>query len=110
MGAPGRVICEGTGCGNQGDDRYTGQTDRDGCQLQSYKNGKHDFYGPGKTVVTTRTQAILSRYGSFSPRAGKSSIIPRMTTCRGTASPMNIAQPPRSISMQQLTCLAIWEA
>jgi len=60
--APGRVICEGTECGNQGDDRYTGQTDRDGCQLQSYKNGKEDFYGPGKTVDTTKPFTVTTQF------------------------------------------------
>jgi len=59
---PGRVICKEKECGDQGGHRYTGQTDRDGCQIQSYKNGKHDFYGPGKTVDTTQPFTVTTQF------------------------------------------------
>jgi cellulose 1,4-beta-cellobiosidase len=59
---PGTVICNEEECGDQSGDRYTGQTDRDGCALNSWKNGKHDFYGPGKTIDTTKPFTVTTQF------------------------------------------------
>jgi len=45
--------CEGDECG-AGDNRYGGICDKDGCDLNPYRAGVTDFYGPGKTVDTTK--------------------------------------------------------
>ena len=42
----GLTACTGTDCGD-GDDRYNGVCDKDGCDFNSYRMGVKNFYGPG---------------------------------------------------------------
>jgi len=41
-------------CGdNHTGNRYNGVCDKDGCDINPYRNGVKDFYGPGKTIDST---------------------------------------------------------
>ncbi|KAK0731708.1 glycoside hydrolase [Lasiosphaeris hirsuta] len=53
--------CDGTDCGN-GDDRYAGLCDKDGCDFNSFRMGNQDFYGNGKTVDTTKPITIVTQF------------------------------------------------
>lgn len=48
----GQTRCEGTDCGD-GDERYQGICDKDGCDFNSYRMGDTGFYGPGGSGVDT---------------------------------------------------------
>merc|ERR1712048_163564 len=39
--------CHGTQCGDNGEDRFKGVCDKNGCDIQAYRFGVRDFYGPG---------------------------------------------------------------
>jgi cellulose 1,4-beta-cellobiosidase len=44
----GQHKCEGTECGdNDSNGRYDGVCDKDGCDLNPYRAGVKDFFGPG---------------------------------------------------------------
>ena len=45
--------CEGLECG-EGGNRYKGVCDKDGCDLNPFRAGNTEFYGPGKTIDTTK--------------------------------------------------------
>ncbi|KAI0715972.1 cellobiohydrolaseI [Cerioporus squamosus] len=47
----GQTRCEGTDCGD-GDERYDGICDKDGCDFNSWRMGDQTFLGPGKTFIT----------------------------------------------------------
>ena len=51
----GQTRCEGLACGD-GDDRYKGVCDKDGCDIQTYRLGATDFYGPGPTFTLDSTK------------------------------------------------------
>ncbi|EUC50742.1 glycoside hydrolase family 7 protein [Bipolaris oryzae ATCC 44560] len=62
--------CKGTGlqecsdavsCGD-GDNRYSGQCDKDGCDFNSYRMGVKDFYGPGATLDTTKKMTVITQF------------------------------------------------
>jgi cellulose 1,4-beta-cellobiosidase len=62
--------CKGTGlqectdavsCGD-GDNRYSGLCDKDGCDFNSYRMGVRDFYGPGKTLDTTKKMTVVTQF------------------------------------------------
>ena len=57
----GQVRCEGTDCGD-GDDRYSGICDKDGCDFNSYRMGDTSFYGPGATVDTSKKFTIVTQF------------------------------------------------
>jgi cellulose 1,4-beta-cellobiosidase len=57
--------CHGTKCGDNGEDRFSGVCDKNGCDIQSYRMNERDFYGPGSKFkvdsakpVTVTTQFI----------------------------------------------------
>jgi cellulose 1,4-beta-cellobiosidase len=105
----GRVICEEAECGNQGDKRYTGQTDRDGCQLQSFKNGKHDFYGPGKKVDTRQPFTVTTQFiSSDKTDTGDLVEIKQFFTQNGNVIPMTTFDglPGNSITDEYCTAAA----
>jgi len=57
----GKVTCTDSGsikCGNQEDDRYVSPSDRDGCDINAYKQGMKDFYGPGSNFAVDTTKKI----------------------------------------------------
>jgi cellulose 1,4-beta-cellobiosidase len=65
----GPVDCTGPECG-EGAERYESICDKDGCDLNPYRFGNTDFYGPGKQVDTTRKFTITTRFLT-DPATGK---------------------------------------
>ncbi|KAF2710387.1 glycoside hydrolase family 7 protein [Pleomassaria siparia CBS 279.74] len=57
----GQVRCEGTDCGD-GDLRYSGICDKDGCDFNSYRMGNKTFYGPGLTVDTKKKFTVVTQF------------------------------------------------
>ncbi|KFY13943.1 hypothetical protein V492_02956 [Pseudogymnoascus sp. VKM F-4246] len=57
----GLVRCEGTDCGD-GDDRYSGVCDKDGCDFNSYRMGDPDFLGVGRTVDTSKVITVITQF------------------------------------------------
>ena len=53
--------CSGADCG-QGDDRYDGICDPDGCDFNSFRMGVTDFYGKGLTVDTSQKFTIVTQF------------------------------------------------
>jgi len=53
--------CTGTACGD-GDNRYGGVCDKDGCDFNSYRMGVRDFYGPGMTLDTTKKMTVVTQF------------------------------------------------
>ncbi len=56
----GQVRCEGTDCGD-GDDRYEGICDKDGCDFNSWRMGDQTFLGPGLTVDTKSKFTVVTQ-------------------------------------------------
>lgn len=52
-------MCKGLPCG-EGTDRYKGQCDKDGCDYNPYRAGVKDFYGPNKTVDSTKELTVVT--------------------------------------------------
>ncbi|CAG8694112.1 4860_t:CDS:2, partial [Acaulospora colombiana] len=57
----GPYRCSGTECGD-GDNRYGGVCDKDGCDFNSYRMGDTSFYGEGKTVDTKSKFTIVTQF------------------------------------------------
>ena len=57
----GPYKCEGLKCG-EGDKRYQGVCDKDGCDLNPYRAGVTDFYGPGKTVDSNKPLTVVTQF------------------------------------------------
>jgi len=55
-------VCEGDACGGATGDRYAGTCDPDGCDFNSYRQGNTSFYGPGKTVDTTKVITVVTQF------------------------------------------------
>lgn len=53
----------GTTCGAN-DDRYKGTCDKDGCDFATFRNGDHEFYGPGSNfqVDTTMPFTVTTQF------------------------------------------------
>ncbi|KAK7908926.1 glycoside hydrolase family 7 protein [Apiospora marii] len=59
----GYVVCENETCGGTySEDRYAGQCDPDGCDLNPYRHGNTDFYGKGKTVDTSKKFTVVTQF------------------------------------------------
>ncbi|KAA0201489.1 Glycosyl Hydrolase 7 [Hyalella azteca] len=58
----GYTPCTGTDCGDNGADRYSGVCDKDGCDFAAYRNGVHDFYGPGMTVDSSKKVTLVTQF------------------------------------------------
>jgi len=61
----GLYICNGDSeCGSQDGDRYRAPTDRDGCDINPYRLGNTDFYGPGSSyaVDTSRPFTVVTQF------------------------------------------------
>ena len=54
--------CEGDSCGGDGDKRYTGTCDMDGCDFNPFRMGVEDFYGPGKTIDTNKPFTVVTQF------------------------------------------------
>jgi cellulose 1,4-beta-cellobiosidase len=57
--AVGVKKCTGTTCGN---DVAVGTCDQGGCDFNPYRNGKHDFYGPGKSLDTSKPFTVVTQF------------------------------------------------
>jgi cellulose 1,4-beta-cellobiosidase len=57
----GLTRCSGTDCGD-GDNRYSGICDKDGCDFNSYRMGDQTFLGPGKTIDTSKVFTIVTQF------------------------------------------------
>jgi len=57
----GQYRCSGTQCGD-GDNRYGGVCDKDGCDFNSYRVGVKNFYGPGMTVDTNKPITVVTQF------------------------------------------------
>ncbi|KAF8904034.1 glycosyl hydrolase family 7-domain-containing protein [Mucidula mucida] len=68
----GQTRCSGYDCGD-GDNRYGGICDKDGCDFNSFRQGVKDFYGPGMTFITADGSAngALSEIRRFYVQNGK---------------------------------------
>jgi cellulose 1,4-beta-cellobiosidase len=53
--------CTGSKCGD-GDDRYNGLCDKDGCDFNSYRMGVKNFYGPGMTLDTSKKMTVVTQF------------------------------------------------
>jgi cellulose 1,4-beta-cellobiosidase len=57
----GPTRCSGTQCGD-GDNRYGGICDKDGCDFNSYRMGVKSFYGAGSTVDTSKKITVVTQF------------------------------------------------
>ncbi|KAJ7648326.1 cellulase [Mycena polygramma] len=53
--------CSGTQCGD-GDERYDGVCDKDGCDFNSWRMGDRTFLGPGLTVDTSKPFTVVTQF------------------------------------------------
>ncbi|OJT14401.1 Exoglucanase 1 [Trametes pubescens] len=53
--------CSGNDCGD-GDNRYGGICDKDGCDFNSWRMGDQTFLGPGKTVNTNTKFTVVTQF------------------------------------------------
>ncbi|KAL5492775.1 CBH1_5 [Sanghuangporus weigelae] len=53
--------CSGTQCGD-GDERYEGICDKDGCDFNSFRMGDKTFLGPGMTVDTRSKFTVVTQF------------------------------------------------
>jgi len=60
---PGYHRCEGNDCGD-GAQRQHGNCDKDGCDLNPFRNGNHNFYGPGSSyaVDTSKPFTVVTQF------------------------------------------------
>jgi len=62
---PGLTVCMGDEeCGSQDGERFISPTDRDGCDVNAWRMGSHNFYGPGSefTVNTLQPFQVVTRF------------------------------------------------
>ncbi|TBU49273.1 cellobiohydrolaseI [Dichomitus squalens] len=79
----GQTRCSGTQCGD-GDQRYDGICDKDGCDFNSWRMGDQTFLGPGKTVDTTKKFTVVTQfYTSNNSTSGTLSEIRRLYVQNG---------------------------
>ncbi|KAI5782026.1 cellulose 1,4-beta-cellobiosidase precursor [Peziza echinospora] len=59
----GAYRCDGLECGD-GDDRYSGVCDKDGCDINTYRMGNKNFYGPGSgfTIDSTKKITVVTQF------------------------------------------------
>jgi len=50
--------CEGVDCGDNGADRFKGVCDKNGCDIQTYRLGEEQFYGPGASFTIDSTKPV----------------------------------------------------
>jgi cellulose 1,4-beta-cellobiosidase len=56
-------VCETDDCGGTySGDRYAGDCDPDGCDLNPFRHGNTDFYGPGGTIDTARKFTVVTQF------------------------------------------------
>jgi len=61
----GQHRCEGTECGdNISGERFKGVCDKDGCDMNAYRMGNTDFFGPGSgfTLDSTKPMTVVTQF------------------------------------------------
>jgi cellulose 1,4-beta-cellobiosidase len=58
----GQTRCTGNDCGNDADNRYDSICDKDGCDFNPFRFGNESFYGPGKTIDTTKLFTVVTQF------------------------------------------------
>merc|ERR1712130_774446 len=73
--------CEGTDCGDNGEDRFKGVCDKNGCDIQPYRLKEKNFWGVGKDFkvdsskpVTVTTQFITEDGTNFLEKGGMKAV------------------------------------
>jgi len=57
--SPGeQTRCEGVDCGDNGEDRFSGLCDKNGCDIQPHRLGTHNFFGPGADFQIDSTKPV----------------------------------------------------
>jgi cellulose 1,4-beta-cellobiosidase len=60
---PGNSACTTDAtCGNGDGNRYKGYCDKDGCDFNPFRMGNTSFYGPGKTIDTTKPLTVVTQF------------------------------------------------
>jgi len=56
--------CEGVQCGDNPDHRFDGVCDKNGCDVQTYRLGKKDFFGAGSSfeLDTTQKMTVVTQF------------------------------------------------
>jgi len=57
----GLYRCNGTACGD-GNNRYGGVCDKDGCDFNSFRQGDQNFLGKGKTIDTSKPFTVVTQF------------------------------------------------
>jgi cellulose 1,4-beta-cellobiosidase len=57
----GQYRCDGTECGD-GDNRYGGVCDKDGCDFNSFRMGNKKFFGANQVVDTTKLFTVVTQF------------------------------------------------
>jgi len=63
--SPGQYMCSGTECGdNDSGERYDGVCDKDGCDINPFRNQNTTFYGPGAqwAVDSSRPMTVVTQF------------------------------------------------
>merc|ERR1712070_847012 len=63
--SPGeQTRCEGTDCGDNGEDRFKGLCDKNGCDIQPHRLGTHNFFGPGSDfqIDSTKPVTVITQF------------------------------------------------
>jgi len=50
--------CEGIDCGDNGEDRFKGVCDKNGCDINAYRLGNKKFWGPGSAFEIDSTKPV----------------------------------------------------
>ncbi|KAJ3094677.1 hypothetical protein HK100_006062 [Physocladia obscura] len=60
--ATGLYVCTTAAECGDGTDRAIGFCDKDGCDINPYRNGVTNFYGPGLTIDTTQPITVVTQF------------------------------------------------
>ncbi|OBZ73447.1 Exoglucanase 1 [Grifola frondosa] len=105
----GQTRCSGTDCGD-GDQRYDGVCDKDGCDFNSWRMGNQTFLGPGLLVDTKSKFTVVTQFvTSDNTTSGTLSEIRRLYVQNGKViqnSAVNIPGIPAGNSVTDAFCNA----
>lgn len=61
--SPGNAACTSDEtCGSGDGNRYKGYCDKDGCDFNPFRMGNTSFYGPGKTIDTSKPLTVVTQF------------------------------------------------
>lgn len=61
--SPGNAACTSDeACGSGDGNRYKGYCDKDGCDFNPFRMGNTSFYGPGKTIDTSKPLTVVTQF------------------------------------------------